>query len=589
MRKDHFDTCHNPTGKLTKLYLGTDLAIPQDHGPTGKPMSHGKLDYTGPDGTVLYTVTNDGISETPLVLAMRGYWEALGLPLTPFYDGSIGNIREATEEIIRPYQKASVSLAVWQDQNADTIPQKHEVTIENDPRTKEPITFFGANPIDVPGCQKCHASKRANGEKYNLWEKEFNFWKNTFPNTTDYYAKIKAASISLLEIHDDKHDTDFLKSYDPDNRTGASVTRLGRQPVRCQACHADNIVGQLQGAKKPNGETISSLSEAMHLLHLEKALDPDINGRTANCQGCHPAHVQSGSMTEYPINNEGHFRGGDIRDYRGGCFLGRDLHSNANSGKVLGTQKHLNSIGKWIQENVLMDGKGMYCTNCHNVASRLLYKADTLDNVLALTGSTLRNRSLDQIVTTMRRMENGRYANFSAEDFFDPKTTSDGIKAIWTDTPSDPYRIIDDGKDFWLAAGEPKCADCHNPPFVENMGGIYGPIDQVEKFSLMRYSKGHRGISCQSCHQSTHGLYPVTEKGADPVSLSQAKALNPDGHAGPIKCGTCHAVDLEGVPTIVTDAMLSPHPKEVYPTRIEQATALMHSLRTYEEIHGPGK
>ena len=90
-----------------------------------------------------------------------------------------------------------------------------------------------------------------------------------------------------------------------------------------------------------------------------------------------------------------------------------------------------------------------------------------------------------------------------------------------------------------------------------------GPIDQVEKFSLMRYSKGHRGISCQSCHQSTHGLYPVTEKGADPVSLSQAKALNPDGHARPIKCGICHAVDLEGVPTIVTDAMLSPHPKEV--------------------------
>ena len=63
-----------PTGKLTKLYLGTDLAIPQDNGPTGKPMSHGKLDCTGPDGTVLYTVTNDGVSETPLVLAMRGYW-----------------------------------------------------------------------------------------------------------------------------------------------------------------------------------------------------------------------------------------------------------------------------------------------------------------------------------------------------------------------------------------------------------------------------------------------------------------------------------------------------------------------------------
>ena len=96
-------------------------------------------------------------------------------------------------------------------------------------------------------------------------------------------------------------------------------------------------------------------------------------------------------------------------------------------------------------------------------------------------------------------------------------------------------------------------------------------------------------ISCQSCHQSTHGLYPETKKGADPVSLSQAKALNPDGHAGPIKCGTCHAVDQEGVPTIVTDAMLSPYQKESIQVAFKQATALMHSLQTYEKAHGPGK
>ncbi|NIV07738.1 MAG: hypothetical protein GWN61_16585, partial [candidate division Zixibacteria bacterium] len=422
-----------PVGKLTKQYLGTDLPIPQDHGPTGKPMSHGKLEYTGPDGTVLYTVTNDGETETPLVLAMRGYWEALGLPLTAFYNGAIGNIREAKEELLRPYQKAVVSLATWRDENADQLPQVQEVQIEDDPRSGEAVTFFGTNPIDVPGCDRCHASERANGDRFTLWKKEFDFWKNNFPNTTDYYARIKAASISLLEIHDAKHGTDFLHDYDPDNRTGASVTRLGRQPIRCQACHGDNIVGQLEGQTRPGSdEKISSLSAAIHRSHLSSVPDPDINMRTSNCQGCHPAHQHSGSLAQFPLDNSGHFRGGDIRDYRGGCFLGRDLHSNPKTDEILQTDTHLNSIGKWVKKNVMGEGRGLYCTNCHNLGSRLLYKADTLRHVLSLEGQTLRNRSMEKILTALRQMEKGRYADYTAEDFFDPKVSAkQPIAAVW--------------------------------------------------------------------------------------------------------------------------------------------------------------
>ncbi|RMD95759.1 MAG: hypothetical protein D6814_12730 [Calditrichaeota bacterium] len=581
-----------PTGKLTKQYLGIDLAIPQDHGPTGKPMSHGKLDYTGPDGTVLYTVTNDGISETPLVLAMRGYWEALGLPLTSFYDGSIGNIREAREEIIRPYQKAVVSLARWLDGNHDGLPQKSEITVQKDPRSGTEVTFFGTNPIDVPGCDKCHASERANRDRFFLWKKEYLFWKNRFPNTTNYYASIKAASISLLEIHDAKHGTNFLKNYDPDNLTGASVTRLGRPPVKCQDCHADNIVGQLKGGRLPGKQkAIPSLSAAIHLLHLSKVPDPDVNGRTSTCQGCHPAHKQSGSLLEFPLDRSGHFKGGDIRQYRGGCFLGRDLHSNPATSRVLGTNSHLNAIGQWLKQNVMADGKGLYCTNCHNMASRLLYKADTLQRVLQpMQGRTLRNQPLEQILAAFRKMENGRYAKFTAQDFFDPRVTEqNAIAAVWRDEASDPYKIIDDGGDYWLAAGEPKCADCHTPPFVENMGGLYPPIDQVEKFSLMRYSKGHHGISCQSCHQSTHGLYPVAATGADPVSLQQARQLNPDQSPGPIRCATCHVVDRDGVPRILSESKLAAFPADKYPTRYERAVAYAHTARVFEEIHGPGK
>lgn len=587
-----------PLGQLTPKYLGIDLAIPQDHGPTGKPLSFGKLDYTGPDGTVLYTVTNDGVSETPLVLAMRGYWEALGLPLTAFFDGSLGNIRAASEEIIRPYQQAEVALAKWRDKNGDGLPQVGEVRAATDSRGRE-VKFFGTNPIDVPGCDRCHASEQANGDQFTLWRREFDFWKNQFPKTTDYYARLKAASISLLEIHDARHGTDFLAKYDPANRTGASVTRLGRPSVRCQDCHADNVVGQLRSATFQN-KKVSALSAAIHRKHLEAAPAPDVSGRTASCQGCHPAHQQSGSLMEFPLDASGVFRGGDIRNYRGGCFLGRDAHANPAAAKTLGTRQHLNEVGKWLQSNVMKNGTGLYCTNCHNLGARLLAKADTLRDALDQSGKTLRNLPVEKMVMAFRKMHGGRYRNFTVEDFFDPKVgpassskqvqeQRDGLTAIWTDAAADPYCVIDDGGDYWLAAGEPKCADCHTPPFVENLGGLYAPIDQPEKYSLMRYSKGHNGISCQSCHQSMHGLHPIAEGGTDPVSLSQARVLNPDGSPGPIKCAACHVVDRDGVPTMVTPEMLQPFSDREFPTRWEKAVAYAHTGRTHEERKGPGK
>jgi hypothetical protein len=580
-----------PVGKLTPRYLGRDLPIPLDHGPTGKPLGPGRLDYTGPEGTVLYTVTNDGVTETPLVLAQREYWEALGLPLTPFLDADIANIREAREEKIRPYQKARVSLARWTDRNEDGIAQPAEVAILDDPRSGRPVTFFGTNPIDVPGCQKCHASGRANGKAHSLWEKELRFWRDRIPGTTEYYASIKAASISVLEIHDARHGTSFLRHYDPEATTGAQVTRLGGPPVRCQECHADNAVGRLDGLRpEADGPAIPSLSAALHRSHLAAAPDPDRNRRTASCQGCHPAHLQSGSLDEFPLDAEGRFRGGDIRDYRGGCFLGRDVHAHPGSAEILGTRSHLNAVGTWLKRTVRKGDRGLYCTNCHNLGSRLLYKADELTDALALEGRTLRRDSMEEIVDGLRALEGGRYRSYTIEDFFDPKVgPPSALEAIWSDPASDPYRVIDDGGDYWLAAGEPKCADCHLPPFVESMGGTYFPIDQREKPSLMRYSKGHHGLSCQTCHQSMHGMHPVDPDGVDPTTLAQAKLLNPDDHPGPLRCAACHTVDPDGVPVGVEESDLDRFPASRFPTRYERAVALAHTARTWEEIHGPGR
>ena len=75
-----------------------------------------------------------------------------------------------------------------------------------------------------------------------------------------------------------------------------------------------------------------------------------------------------------------------------------------------------------------------------------------------------------------------------------------------------PFSAATDGRDHWLSAGEPHCADCHAAPFVEQSGNInaFPPFNYPRKAGLMRYSRGHQDITCQGCHESIHGLYPVT-------------------------------------------------------------------------------
>jgi hypothetical protein len=91
---------------------------------------------------------------------------------------------------------------------------------------------------------------------------------------------------------------------------------------------------------------------------------------------------------------------------------------------------------------------------------------------------------------------------------------------------------------------------------VEQSGNInaYPPFNYPRKASLMRYSRGHQDISCQGCHESIHGLYPVTPN-IDTTSYAQAAALNADGSHGPLKCGTCHQVNGAGVPSHIQDGL----------------------------------
>lgn len=79
----------------------------------------------------------------------------------------------------------------------------------------------------------------------------------------------------------------------------------------------------------------------------------------------------------------------------------------------------------------------------------------------------------------------------------------------------------------WL--NEPKCTDCHKEAKYA--------MDQP----LYRNSKGHGGIYCEACHDSTHAIAPSTQ------SQDAIKFINLQGSAGPLhKCTVCHTNQPDG-------------------------------------------
>jgi hypothetical protein len=114
-------------------------------------------------------------------------------------------------------------------------------------------------------------------------------------------------------------------------------------------------------------------------------------------------------MEGYPITPDGKnaYADRDNRDAKGGCYVGRDLHANPNQDKDgVGTKENLNAVGQWMQDNVskIANGKGgngLWCTNCHNQLTRELYQRDTLSDVFKQEGSTLRNKSLEEIAKSI--------------------------------------------------------------------------------------------------------------------------------------------------------------------------------------------
>ena len=641
----------NPTANISaekdKIRLGlrnqnasTPFAtvLPQNSGPAFHPMGPGStpglqnvLTFSGDTGTVVFTQMKV-LENLPVMLTSPRIWEALGLPLDPFEDtiNFFGDPGKVTEETIRPYVQMKAALHNYDP----TQPGGIGTAVL---QSGKPVVGMGDAPIDIPNCERCHAlpgnvasPNNANNpsnttDVYRPYtaakvQLEYDFWNayysiDTLAGDSDWYSRLKAAAISILSIHDNQHRTDFTLNYPQTGGNPPQLTRLGHESVLCQRCHADNVIAVVKSASS-RGNLIPPLTEALHNNHKDLPFD-DSKGRNGACQGCHPAHRSDGDLSNYPITTLGlnNFANADNRDAAGGCFVGRDVHSNPGRGADLDGKSHLNAIGQWLKTNVANDtgqDKGIWCTNCHSQLSQEIWRNENMLDLIRGVPGKQANGTTDAVniraLPTLADIAAAVGVSESqAISWLDPKNSNDDTYAAWndaidypdasvatieilaggspkvtTDVDGDPsvrildfcttpdcvaaaqakldgegngstaaavpFQAADDARDHWLAPGEPHCADCHKAPFTEQSGNInaFPPFNYPRKASLFRYSRGHQDITCQGCHESTHGLYPVTPN-IDTTSYAQAAGMNPDGKHGPLKCGACHISNSKGV------------------------------------------
>jgi hypothetical protein len=122
---------------------------------------------------------------------------------------------------------------------------------------------------------------------------------------------------------------------------------------------------------------------------------------------------------------------------------------------------------------------------------------------------------------------------------------------------------------------EPKCQSCHTGDAMSNMTGTAGVIKAADGIRLLqaykttdanatpiiatnnrfaeekaangnwilyRFSKGHSGIACESCHGSTHAEWPVQPETGTYIANDNVAANQVQGHTGKItECSACHS------------------------------------------------
>ena len=201
-----------------RLFVGKQIQVPMDAGPTGKSLAGGSLAYAGSTGgnKVFTDSLIPEVRNIQLTLTASYLWDALGLPLTAFNDSRRkGTMRTISQKDFQPFQYSLVRL---DDKNGKPVMANGK-----------PVEFFGTNPVDLPNCYDCHsregkAARMSRKDGLTLFDKEYDYWKKNYPDMSEFMARLSESSINVLELHDKHKGTTFLKDYNPDvafNRLGS--------------------------------------------------------------------------------------------------------------------------------------------------------------------------------------------------------------------------------------------------------------------------------------------------------------------------------------------------------------------------------
>ncbi|MEJ2591276.1 MAG: PKD domain-containing protein [Candidatus Thiodiazotropha sp.] len=316
-------------------------------------------------------------------------------------------------------------------------------------------------------------------------------------------SKEYASDLNILRLHDLKHGTSLEAN----------------QPIVCQTCHYTPALDLAQVGPKAgadgNGREQTSVKSMSNVMHSHHATVTDTNGNplfpampTAvknslgivtnasqrrqvlqeTCYQCHPGRrtdclrgaMANGGMVCQDCHGDMAQVGNDfsrnVSPANPGAFeLGGDFYTNAATPRV-----------PWANEPS--------CGSCHT--------GDAMSNLTGMAGVTINPVDADGNVDNIRL--------FRAYVSGDAKATP----------------IVPSNKRF-----AENIIEATNP-------AVSGPGDpRIGNPMLYRVSKGHGGLFCETCHGSTHGIWPnKNDLANDNVAANQLQ-----GHSGVIiECSTCH-------------------------------------------------
>jgi len=316
-------------------------------------------------------------------------------------------------------------------------------------------------------------------------------------------SKEYAADLNILRLHDLKHGT----------------TLEADKPVVCQQCHYTPALDLAQvgpkGGVDGNGREQTNVKSMSNVMHSHHASVTDTNGNPLfpampaavknglgivtndaarrdvlqeTCYQCHPGRrtdclrgaMANGGMLCQDCHGDMQQVGNDftrnVSPSNPGAFeLGGDFYTNASQPRV-----------PWANEPS--------CGSCHT--------GDAMSNLAGMAGVTVNPADADGNTDNLRL--------FRAYVSGDAKATP----------------IVPSNKRF-----AENVIEASNPA----VSGLSDP--RIGNPMLYRVSKGHGGLFCETCHGSTHGIWPnKNDLANDNVAATQLQ-----GHKGTIiECSTCH-------------------------------------------------